>query len=89
MILSSALAAFRIDNLEVGELFFSANNLMISPPRFGVKISEVASGDVAGCFHLTTHQDLRGLATFLGYNPVAFHPDRMFSSRRPISRALA
>ena len=42
-ILSSALAAFRIDNLEVGELFFSANNLIISPPRFSIEISEVVS----------------------------------------------
>ena len=86
--MSSALAAFRIDNREVGELFFSANNLMISPLRFGVEISEVAGGGVAGRFRTTTYRELRGLATFLGYNPVAFYLNRMFSSRRPISRAL-
>ena len=86
--MSSALAAFRIDNYEVGELFFSANNLIISLPRFSIEISEVTNSDIAGRFRTTTYRELRGLAIFLGYNPVAFYSDRMFSSRRPISRAL-
>ena len=85
----STLAAFRIDNREVGELFFSVNNLMISLPRFGVEISEVTDGDMAGRFRITTYRELRGLATFLGYNLVAFYLDRMFFFRRPISRVLA
>ena len=74
-ILSSTLVAFRIDNHEVGELFFSANNLIILLPRFGVEISEVVGGSVAGRFCTTTYRELRSLATFLGYNLVAFHPD--------------
>jgi len=88
VILLSALATFRIDNREVGKLFFSANNLMISLPRFGVEISEVTGGNIASRFRTTTYRELRGLATFLGYNPVAFYLDRTFFSRRPISRAL-
>ena len=84
----SILAAFRIDNLEVGKLFFLVNNLIISPLYFGVKISEVTSGGIAGRFCLRTYRELRGLAIFLGYNPIAFYLDRIFFSRRPISRAL-
>jgi hypothetical protein len=87
--LSSAITAFRIDNREAGELFFSANNFIISPLRFSVKISEIIGSGVADCFRTTTHREFRGLVTFLGYNPVAFHSDRTFSSRRPISRAFA
>jgi len=86
--LLSTLAAFRIDNREVGELFFSANNLMILLPRFGVEISEMTGGDIASRFRIMTYRKLRGLAIFLGYNPIAFYLDRMFFSRRPISRAL-
>ena len=84
----STLAAFRIDNREVGELFFSANNLMISLPRFGVEISEVTNSNIAGHFRITTYRELRGLTIFLGYNLIAFYLDRIFFSRRPISRAL-
>ena len=87
-ILLSVIAAFRIDNREVGELFFLANNLIISPPRFGVEISEITDSSIAGRFRLRTYREFRGLATFLGYNPVVFYPDRIFFSRRPISRAL-
>ena len=84
----STLAAFRIDNREVGELFFLANNLIISPPRFSIEISEITNSSIAGRFRLRTYREFRGLATFLGYNPIAFYPDRIFSSRRPISQAL-
>ena len=80
MTLSSAVAVFQINNREAGELFFSMNNFIISPPHFGVKISEMAGGGVAGHFCMMTHQELRGLAMLLGYNPVTFHPDRTFSS---------
>ena len=89
IILLSALVAFRINNLEVEKLFFLINNLIILLLRFSVKISEVVGGSMAGRFYLRTYRELRGLTIFLGYNPIAFYPDRMFSSRRPISRALA
>ena len=75
VILSNVLVAFRIDNHEVGELFFLANNLIILLLRFGVEISEVIGSDVAGRFCLTIYQELRNLATFLEYNSVAFYPD--------------
>ena len=55
IILLSVIAAFRIDNCEVGELFFLANNLIISLPRFGVEISEIINGSVAGRFRLRTY----------------------------------
>ena len=84
----STLAAFRIDNREVGKLFFSTNNLMISLPRFGIEISEVTDGDIAGRFRTTIYREFRGLAIFLGYNPIVFYLDRIFFSRRPISRAF-
>ena len=71
----------------MGEVFFLASNLIISPPRFSIEI-EIISGGVAGRFCTTTHREFRGLAIFLGYNPIAFYLDRIFSSRRPISRAL-
>ena len=87
--MSSVVAAFRIDNHKVGELFFLANNLIRSPPHFGIEIFKITGGSIASRFHLRTHREFRGLATFLGYNPVAFYSDRMFSSRRPISQALA
>jgi len=48
---------------------------MISLPRFGVEISEVTNSDMAGRFRTTTYQELRGLATFLGYNLIAFYLD--------------
>jgi hypothetical protein len=73
--LSNAAAAFRIDSREVGEPLFSANSFTMSPPRFGVQISEVARSGIAGRLATTTHREFRGLATFLGYKPVAFHPD--------------
>ena len=51
-ILSNIVAAFRSDNREVGKLFFSANNLIISPPRFNIKISEIIDSNIAGRFYL-------------------------------------
>ena len=88
MILLSALAAFRINNRKVGELFFSANNLITSPPRFNIKISKIADNNIAGRFYLKIYRDFRDLAIFLGYNLIAFYLDRIFSSRRSISRAF-
>jgi hypothetical protein len=88
IILLSVLAAFRINNREVGELFFSVNNLTRSPPRFSIEIFEVVGGSMAGRFRITTYRELRDLAIFLGYNPMAFYSNRIFSSRRLISRAL-
>jgi hypothetical protein len=69
--------------------FFLANSFTTSLPRFGVETSEVIGGGVGGCVGTMTHREPRGLTTFFGYNPVAFHPDRIFSFRRPISRAFA
>jgi len=86
--LLSILAAFRIDNRKVGKLFFSINNLIISLLRFGVEISEVIGGNITSRFRTTTYRELRGLAIFLGYNLIAFYLDRIFFSRRLISRAL-
>ena len=87
-ILSSTIAVFRIDNREVGELFFSANNFIISPPHFGVEIFEIISSKIASRFCTTTYREFKGLTIFLRYNPIAFYSNQMFSSRRPISRAL-
>jgi len=88
IILLSTLAAFRIDNFKVGKLFFLINNLIISPLYFDIKISEVANSSMAGYFCLKIYRELRGLIIFLGYNSMAFYLDRIFSSRKLISRAL-
>ena len=87
IILSSVVAAFQIDNREVGEIFFLANNLIISPPRFNIEI-EIIGGDIINRFYIIIYREFRGLAIFLGYNPIAFYLDRIFFSRRLISRAL-
>ena len=57
------------------ELFFLANNLMISPLCFNVEIFEVAGGNMTGCFYITTHRELRDLAIFLKYNLMIFYLD--------------
>ena len=64
-----------MDNREVGEVFFLANNLIILLPRFSVEIFEITSGSITGRFCIITYREFRGLATFLGYNPVAFYSD--------------
>ena len=88
IILLSILAAFRIDNREVGELFFSVNNLIILLLRFSIEISKMIGSNIASRFRIITYRELRGLAIFLGYNLIAFYLDRIFFSRRLISRAL-
>src|SRR5262249_28364595 len=88
-ILSSVVVAFRIDSREAGERSFLVNSFMTSPPRFSVEIFGMADSGVASGLGSVTHREFRGLVTLLGYNPIAFHPDRTFSSRRPISRAFA
>ena len=85
--LSSVIAAFRIDNREIGKVFLLINNLIILPPHFSIEI-EITDSGIVGRFYITTYREFRGLATFLKYNPVAFYLDRIFFSRRPISRAL-
>ena len=74
-ILSSAVAAFRIDIREAGEWLFSANSLIISLPRFGVEIFKVIDGGVVSRLGSMTQREPRGLVTLLGYNPVTFHLD--------------
>ena len=64
-----------MDNCEVGEVFFLANNLIISLPRFSVEIFEITDGSIAGHFRIIIYREFRGLATFLGYNLVAFYSD--------------
>ena len=85
--LSSIVAAFRIDNYEIKKVFFLINNLIISPPRFSIEI-EIISGNITGRFYIIIYREFRGLAIFLGYNLMAFYLDRIFSSRRSISRAF-
>ena len=75
IILSSVVVAFRIDNYEVGKVFFLANNLIILLPYFSVEIFEIINGSIAGRFYIITYREFRGLAIFLGYNPVAFYLD--------------
>ena len=64
-----------MDNCEVGEVFFLANNLIILLPHFGVEIFEITGGGIASCFCIITHREFRSLAIILGYNPVAFYLD--------------
>jgi hypothetical protein len=73
---SNARAAFRIDNREVGDLFFSASKYNKSQPRFGVEIFELEGrgGEGVG-LGIITQRECNGLFIFLGYNSVAFHPD--------------
>ena len=64
-----------MDNREVGEVFFLTNNLIISLPHFSVEIFEIISGGITGRFYIITYREFRGLAIFLGYNPVVFYLD--------------
>ena len=67
--------AFRINNFEIGKLFFLINNLIILLLYFGIKISEIANSSITGRFCLRTYRKLRGLTIFLGYNLIAFYLD--------------
>jgi len=87
--LSKAAAAFRIDNLEAGEVFFTVNSFIISLPRFSEVITIVVSSDIISLFSVTTHLDLSGFTILLRYNLVAFYLDRIFSSLKLILRASA
>ena len=64
-----------MDNREVGEVFFLANNLIILLPRFSIEIFEITNGSITDRFYIITYREFRGLTTFLGYNLVAFYSD--------------
>ena len=64
-----------MDNREVGEVFFLANNLIILLPRFSVEIFEIISGGITDRFYIITYREFRGLAIFLGYNLIVFYLD--------------
>jgi hypothetical protein len=72
--LSNIITAFRINNREVEKVFFLISNLIILPPHFNIKIKIISSGIISR-FYTTTHRKFRGLAIFLGYNPIAFYLD--------------
>lgn len=86
---SNAMAVSRIYRRVVGEKLFPANSFTTSLPRCGVLISVVEGGGVDGHSRIITQRDPNGFLALLGYSPVAFHPDLMQCSQRPILRAFA
>ena len=75
IILSSAVAAFRIDIREAREWLFLVNSLIILLPRFSVKIFKVIDSGVVSRLGSITQREPRGLATRLRYDLVTFHLD--------------
>jgi hypothetical protein len=72
---SNAVAANRTHRRVVGEKLFPENSFTTSLPRFGVLMSMVEGGGVDGRSRTTTQREPKGFLTFLGYKPVAFHPN--------------
>ena len=64
-----------MNNRKIREIFFLANNLIILPPRFDIKIFEITSNNITDRFRITTYREFRGLAIFLGYNLMIFYLD--------------
>ena len=85
--LSSIIATFRIDNYKVGKVFLLVNNLIILLLHFNIKI-EIISDSIINRFYIIIYREFRDLTIFLKYNLIVFYLDWIFSSRKPISRAL-
>jgi len=56
--------------------------------RFSIEIFEIINNSITSYFCIIIYREFRGLTIFLKYNPIAFYLDRIFFSRRPISRTL-
>ena len=72
--LSSIVIVFRINNCEIGKIFFLINNLIISPPHFSIEI-EIINSNIINRFYIITYREFRGLIIFLKYNLIIFYLD--------------